>query len=110
MIRLGIQRNHQIVCYDAHSMGTVAVARCAWMLQYFGASNVRILHGGFKKWLAEGRPVVENTPVPDQTHSESDGDYSFHVVDPKKAIFDINEIHKLAAQLYHAESGTSLDF
>jgi len=35
-----------------------AVARAAWMLRYFGARNVRILNGGLKKWLKEGRKVV----------------------------------------------------
>ena len=33
------------------------------MLKYFGATNVRILDGGLKKWKAEGRPVVGGDQV-----------------------------------------------
>ena len=36
-----------------------SVARVHWMLKYFGATSVRILDGGFKKWSAEGRPVAK---------------------------------------------------
>jgi thiosulfate/3-mercaptopyruvate sulfurtransferase len=32
--------------------------RAAWMLRYFGAYNVKILNGGMKKWIAEGKEIV----------------------------------------------------
>ncbi len=32
-----------------------SVARTAWMLRYFGATDVKILNGGLKKWEAEDR-------------------------------------------------------
>ena len=32
------------------------------MLRYFGASNVRILNGGLKKWISEGRGIALNVP------------------------------------------------
>ena len=57
MRKLHVQRNSQIVCYDVQGM--FSVARTAWMLRYFGASNVRILNGGLKKWEAEERNVVD---------------------------------------------------
>ena len=53
MKKLDIPSNWPIVCYD--HQGMFSVARLAWMLRYFGASNVRILDGGFRKWNAEGR-------------------------------------------------------
>ena len=28
------------------------------MFEYFGADRVRILNGGLKKWLLEGRPIA----------------------------------------------------
>ena len=63
MLRLKLQRTHQIICYDAHPLGMLGIARVAWMLRYFGASNVRILDGGLKKWIEDGRPLVEGVPV-----------------------------------------------
>ena len=35
-----------------------SVARVAWMLKYFGATNVRILNGGLAKWEAESNLVA----------------------------------------------------
>ena len=32
------------------------------MLRYFGATNVRIMNGGLKKWISEGRDIVLNVP------------------------------------------------
>jgi thiosulfate/3-mercaptopyruvate sulfurtransferase len=60
MRKLHISKDQNIICYD--TQGMFSVARAAWMFRYFGASNVRILDGGLKKWLAEGRPVVNNAP------------------------------------------------
>ena len=56
MRNLQIRKSHQIVCYDVQGM--FSVARVAWMLRYFGATNVRILNGGMKKWEAEGRGIA----------------------------------------------------
>jgi len=44
MKALRIRKDDTIVCYD--HVGMFSVARCAWMLRYFGASNVRIMNGG----------------------------------------------------------------
>lgn len=40
-----IGKNHKIVCYD--HPGFFSVARCSMMLRYFGATDVRIMNGGF---------------------------------------------------------------
>jgi thiosulfate/3-mercaptopyruvate sulfurtransferase len=53
---LNIHPHHNIVCYD--NQGMFSVARVAWYLRFYGASNVRILNGGLKKWLFESRPIV----------------------------------------------------
>jgi len=60
MKKLKIHKSHDIVCYDAQGM--FSVARAAWMLRYFGANNVRILDGGLKKWNAECRHLALNIP------------------------------------------------
>jgi len=56
MQKLDISKNATIVVYD--NMGIFTVARAAWMMKYFGATNVRILNGGMKKWKAEGKPTA----------------------------------------------------
>ena len=110
MVRLGIQKNHQIICYDCHKLGLFGAPRCAWMLKYFGATNVRILNGGLKKWMAEGRPVIENTPTEKTTYNESDGDYSYGVANADSCILAVAEMHKLAGKLYHLSSPAEADF
>jgi thiosulfate/3-mercaptopyruvate sulfurtransferase len=57
MYKLLIRRDMNIVVYD--NMGLFSAPRALWMLKYFGADRVRVLNGGFKKWVAEGRPIVE---------------------------------------------------
>ncbi|NPD16836.1 sulfurtransferase [Xinfangfangia sp. D13-10-4-6] len=50
---LGIGAETEVILYDA---GYVS-ARLWWMLRTFGHDRVRILNGGWRKWLAEGRAV-----------------------------------------------------
>ena len=56
------------------------------MLKYYGASNVRILNGGLKKWLADGRAVAENTPIVDTVFAESEGDYGYEPRDATQCL------------------------
>lgn len=56
---LGIRPGDTVVCYDA---GGPAAARLWWAFTRFGHANVRFLHGGIRKWLAEQRPL-EHMPV-----------------------------------------------
>ena len=57
---LGISNDDMVVVYDAG--GWVAAPRAWWMFLSFGHRNVRVLDGGLKKWVAEGRKV-ESGPV-----------------------------------------------
>lgn len=50
---LGIGAQTEVVIYDA---GYVS-ARLWWMFRAFGHAQVKILNGGWRKWLAEGRGV-----------------------------------------------------
>ncbi len=60
---LGIGNDDTVVLYD--SGGWVAAPRVWWMFLSFG-KDVRMLNGGLKKWVAEGRKVEkgEVTPKP----------------------------------------------
>lgn len=50
---LGIGAQTEVIIYDA---GYVS-ARLWWMFRTFGHDRVKILNGGWRKWLAEGRPA-----------------------------------------------------
>jgi thiosulfate/3-mercaptopyruvate sulfurtransferase len=54
--RLGIEGRTQVVAYD-YDAGMYA-SRLWWMLRWLGHDAVAVLNGGFKKWVAEGRPVA----------------------------------------------------
>ncbi|MBJ2150225.1 sulfurtransferase [Paracoccus sp. IB05] len=57
---LGIGAETEVILYDA---GYVS-ARLWWMLRTFGHDRVKILNGGWRRWLAEGRPVATGDFVP----------------------------------------------
>ncbi len=59
---LGISNDDTVVVYDAG--GWVAGPRAWWMFLSFGHANVRVLDGGLKKWLAEGRAVESGEAKP----------------------------------------------
>lgn len=50
---LGIGEQTEVILYDA---GYVS-ARLWWMFRTFGHDRVRILNGGWRKWVADGRAV-----------------------------------------------------
>lgn len=59
--RMGIGDDTSVVVYE--SSRTPLAARLWWVLNYFGHRDVRVLNGGFQKWLAEGRPVTMERPA-----------------------------------------------
>jgi thiosulfate/3-mercaptopyruvate sulfurtransferase len=62
MERLGIGREDRIVVYDNSPIHTAA--RGWFTLRHFGARDVAILDGGFRKWIGEGRPTDSGEPPP----------------------------------------------
>jgi len=60
MGRLGIGDEHTVVVYE-DGAGHIA-ARLWWALNYYGHPAVKLLNGGFRKWIAEGRPVTAEVP------------------------------------------------
>ena len=59
---LGISSGDTVVAYDSGSW--VAAPRAWWMFLSFGHPAVKVLDGGLKKWLREGRPTHSGQVVP----------------------------------------------
>ena len=54
----GIDNNTLVVVYDG---GEGPIASAVWFaLDFFGHKNVKVLNGGFRKWVKEGRPVTQD--------------------------------------------------
>jgi len=61
---LGIGNGDTVVIYDAG--GWVAGPRAWWMFLAYGHEKVRVLDGGLKKWVAEGRPTESGAASPER--------------------------------------------
>jgi thiosulfate/3-mercaptopyruvate sulfurtransferase len=62
MESLGIGDNTTVIAYDSDA--NHVAARLFWALKYYGHEDVKILDGGFPKWLAEGKPLSRKVPTP----------------------------------------------
>ena len=60
MSRHGITRDHTVVFYGDNFNWWAAYA--LWVFTLFGHPDVRLLDGGRKKWIAEGRPLDTDAP------------------------------------------------
>ncbi len=60
MKKMGVGDGMRIVVYDTH--GLFSAARAWWTFRAMGHKDVAVLNGGFKKWVAEGRPVEDMPP------------------------------------------------
>ncbi|GIX35585.1 MAG: thiosulfate sulfurtransferase [Lysobacteraceae bacterium] len=63
--RWGIQRDTQVVAYDAAD-GAFA-ARLWWLLRLLGHEKVAVLDGGYAAWAGQGLPVSRTIPRPRPT-------------------------------------------
>lgn len=53
--RYGVDRDTQVVVYDAASGGIAG--RLWWLLRYMGHEAVAVLDGGWTSWVAQGHPI-----------------------------------------------------
>lgn len=60
MGKLGINERTFVVAYD--DADGMFAARLWWALQYYGHHHAAVLDGGWQKWLAETRPVTDQSP------------------------------------------------
>lgn len=59
----GIGNDTLVVAYDDHPASQFAT-RLWWALRYYGHTQVSVLDGGWKTWLAEGRPITTAVSQP----------------------------------------------
>ena len=62
MSRSGIGNDTTVVLYGDNNNWFAAWA--LWQMKIYGHRDVRIMNGGRKKWLAEGRPLDTQKPSP----------------------------------------------
>jgi thiosulfate/3-mercaptopyruvate sulfurtransferase len=55
--RWGLTPDTEVVAYD--DAGGMFAARVWWMLRWMGHTRVRVLDGGWSRWLAQGLPVTQ---------------------------------------------------
>ena len=53
---LGIGDDTLVVAYDGRD--SLLAARFWWVLNYYGHTNVKVLNGGWHKWISEHRPIT----------------------------------------------------
>jgi thiosulfate/3-mercaptopyruvate sulfurtransferase len=62
MGELGVGDGTLVVAYDDYDH--IFAGRFAWALRYYGHDAVRLLDGGWSRWIAEGRPTAADLPRP----------------------------------------------
>jgi thiosulfate/3-mercaptopyruvate sulfurtransferase len=60
MRSIDVKKDDLIVTYDMNN--NFSSSRAWWMLNVFGAHNVRVLNGSFQKWNNEKRPIDKMQP------------------------------------------------
>jgi thiosulfate/3-mercaptopyruvate sulfurtransferase len=81
MMRTGIDPETTVVLYGDNNNWFAAWA--FWQMKIYGHRDVRIMNGGRKKWLAEGRPLSFDVPSFSPTrYSASEPDLSLRALLP----------------------------
>ena len=60
MESLGIGDETTVVAYD--NSRSLYAGRLWWALRYYGHGNVKVLNGGWRKWISEGKPIGIDPP------------------------------------------------
>jgi thiosulfate/3-mercaptopyruvate sulfurtransferase len=71
MSESGIGNSTTVVLYGDNNNWFAAWA--LWQMKMYGHNDVRIMNGGRKKWLAEGREVATDVPTPAAARYEATG-------------------------------------
>jgi thiosulfate/3-mercaptopyruvate sulfurtransferase len=69
MSESGIAGDTTVVLYGDNNNWFAAWA--LWQMKMYGHPDVRIMNGGRKKWIAEGRELIEDVPRPQRTRYQA---------------------------------------
>lgn len=84
MSSLGIGDDSLVVAYDR--TGGLYALRLMWALHYYGHTNVKMLDGGYQRWVADGRETTTEATV-------VDGSSAFTPREPDRSIYaDMNDV------------------
>ncbi|HCV00520.1 MAG: hypothetical protein CL897_05440 [Dehalococcoidia bacterium] len=64
MSSLGVDADTTVVTYDDNN--SLVAARLWWVLNYYGHSKVKVLNGGWHRWLTEEHPVTFHATRPEE--------------------------------------------
>ncbi len=62
LARHGVGNGTKVIAYD--DVGGQFAARLWWLARWVGLTDVMLLDGGINKWLADGRALSRDVPVP----------------------------------------------
>jgi thiosulfate/3-mercaptopyruvate sulfurtransferase len=95
LARHGVAQTAAIVAYD--DVGGQFASRLWWMARWIGLTNVTLLDGGIGHWIAEGRAISTDVPVPQPVALKANpnplmlwnaGDVQAHLNDPAHRLID----------------------
>jgi thiosulfate/3-mercaptopyruvate sulfurtransferase len=82
MAASGISNDTTVILYGDNNNWFAAWA--FWQMKIYGHADVRILNGGRKKWIAEGRPLSTESPKLERTsYRAKDPDFSIRAFLPQ---------------------------
>jgi thiosulfate/3-mercaptopyruvate sulfurtransferase len=105
MTGLGVSSDTTVVVYD--DFNTTFATRLWWVLTYYGHPDVRVLDGGFRRWLREARPLSnESVPTPEGTFdARADAEMVCHLEDVRTGLGDpeVQIVNALWEEWYRGE-------
>jgi len=110
--RSGIANDTTVILYGDNNNWFATFA--FWMLKLYGHSDVRMMNGGRKKWVDEGRPLTTEAPaVAQTTYKTKDPDMSIralrdavaeHIGKSGKALVDVRAPKEFSGELLAPEN------
>lgn len=105
--RSGISNDTLVVAYGSYPD---TGAWIFWLLKLFGHERVRVLNGGYQKWLAEGRPVSTDLATYAPTaYQAKPPDASLRVLHPEiqaslervdRVLLDVRTVQEYAGEVF----------
>lgn len=102
----GVTSASTVVVYD--DLGMMSAARLFWTLEYVGHRDVRVLHGGWNAWVADGGRVDTSASSPSRStytimtdrSKIADVDYILeHLYDPAVILVDARSSEEYTGQV-----------